>query len=162
MTAVQALSQLHSPGPLGFRRAPAAADFPRACGGLVHWASITRSWAPAGNPLKRGYLPATHSCAAGDTSGSDGLSPRPVAPSPVPPSLALSLHSGPFLYPQALAASGMGAGALVVPDPRGRVSSPRLNHPRGPRCEHLCPRGYAVTPESSGHSAPVCAVWVTE
>lgn len=107
--------------------APGLPQSPHSCGWWTCPLGISHAiLGPAGHPLERGYLPATRSCAAGDTSSSDGLSPRPVAPSPVPPSLALSLHSGLFLYPQALAASGMGAGTLVVPDPRGRVSSPRL------------------------------------
>lgn len=125
MSGIRDGSAGSQPAPLSW--APGLPQSPRSCGwwtrplGIGH-AILGPGWPPPGTWLSPGH---TLLRSRGPQRLRWLISPA-CCSLPVPPSLALSLHSGLFLYPQALAASGMGAGTLVVPDPRGRVSSPRL------------------------------------
>lgn len=146
MTAGRAPSQLPSPGPLDFLRAPAFCWSPLlgVTGWLVHRSSITRPRAPRNVVISQ-----PHAAAGPEGHGRlRGLSLLPVAPSLVTLNPLLSWHPGPFLYPQPWV--GWGPAPLWPGTLRdGVFSPPTANQPRGPCCEHVCLRGHAVTPKSS-------------
>lgn len=140
--------------------APGLPQSPHSCGSWTRPLGIRHvilgpGWPPPGTWLSPGH---TLLCGRGHQQLRWLISPACCSP----PSPSESGFISPFWalpLPTSPGCQWDGGRNLGGPGPSGQSFLPKASHPRGPRCEHLCPRGHTVTPGSSRRSAPrLCSV----